>query len=209
METEIDMNVLTLADLEELSREYRLGKEAQARMEQEAKDAYEQEQRMRILDLAKAKLPECLRDLAVFDSYDEGHRWAPRVLINAGEWRVMVHLVSHNLGQTMPIWELNNYPFEVVLPVAVDCEDGWFVWWRGVGECCVDLIDAISKAMIHDPLNEIRAHVEQCNAGRAKKAIKEPVYLPADQPEEPGLMDNLYTFTKHVVREVLEENHLV
>lgn len=209
METKIDhrqLDILNLEELEELSREYRLGQEAQVLMENEAMKAIEDEKRMGVVEAARNLLPECLGELIAFDSYEESHGWKPRLMINGGEWRLRVWMVEQRKGSSN--WSLTNYPYEVELPRIEGRENGGFVRWFDTGEHYENLVEAIGRAMEHAPLADLYAEVDRRNAEIPQLAAREPVYVSDDLPQGVGLTAELIELIRDVAAGVFAEKTL-
>lgn len=208
MELDIKLKELSLADLEELARDMRLGLEARARLENEARIGDEHQRRLEIVEVAKRYLPECLHERIAFHSYNQSRHYEPVLIIDGGDWRIAMRLYYSN-GKWQ-LWSANA--FETLLPQVADDDEKFFIWWRDTNDFYDNLVEAIGQAMVHPSLNDLELEAARRNAERynLQKQPRELQYLPADMPDTNStyVIAPLVQLIRDVALEVVREQTL-
>lgn len=219
METinEVDLIHVNLEELEQMALEYRLGKQAQARMAEEAKYAHELEIQLKILDGARTYLPVALQGKVKFSHYSKrGNEfmvdYAAMVLVETETWRIYVRLNQSRNSRGEISWSLDQGGFIATSPELENDDDaGWYILWRSeMGTN--NLLEAVAQAMDHQDLEVLQLVADQRNAAgiKAPVVIREPVYLPAEDPQGQGnvLIGELVELVRGIVSEELGNRSL-
>lgn len=206
---DIDLAPLSLEELEQKALDYRLAREANARMVDEANHAKELERQKKIIEIAKTLLPAALQDRVTFSHYAKNqYEYLPILVIDAGNWRMLMQM--HNVREVHNewTWSIDRQGFIPTCPQLYnDDERGWIVTWPTL-QGTNDLLEAIEMAMDHPDVIELQIEASQRNADGIKPALKEPVYVKADQPQNTDVVGPLVQLIRDVAKEVFDEQSL-